>query len=607
MPNSDSPSSPVVWGADGAPRSRLYDDVYFSADDGLAEARAVFLGGCDLPRGWSGRRRFCVAELGFGAGLNVVALLKAWRDAKPAGAHLSIFSVEAHPLSAEDAARALAPWPEVSDVAALLVARWPGQARGFHRIDLTELCATIDVAVMEASAALEAWSGEADAWFLDGFAPARNPAMWTPEVLNLVAKRSAPGARVATYTVAGEVRRGLTQAGFAAERRPGFGRKRQRLEARLPAGAKRPAPSPSVAIIGAGVAGAAVARALAALGIEARTFDAAGPGAGASGGPAALVTPRLDAGLARPAALFAQAFRRAAALYAQTPAAIVARRAIQLSMGPKDPHRFATIARSDLFEPAGLRLVEAMEATALLGEPAPEGLLIEDALVVEPERLLPAWLGETTRAQVAAIEREDGVWRLMDGRGDLIGRGEVVCLAAGMASARLAPALPLTPVRGQASLARGVWPPIASVFGAYAIATREGVLFGATHDRDDESTLPRDIDHQRNLRALAQGLPVLAARLAGAALEARTGVRAATSDYLPLAGAVPGAPPGLFVLSGLGSRGYTLAPLLGEHLGAMIAAAPSPLPGDLAALVDPARFARRARRRGRLAAGGETA
>ncbi|MDQ2860958.1 MAG: FAD-dependent oxidoreductase, partial [Pseudomonadota bacterium] len=129
------------------------------------------------------------------------------------------------------------------------------------------------------------------------------------------------------------------------------------------------------------------------------------------------------------------------------------------------------------------------------------------------------------------------------------------------------------------------------------VPTREGVLFGATHDRGDESLRARLIDHQRNLKALARGLPELAARLAGVRLEARTGVRAATSDYLPLAGAVPGAESGLFVLSGLGSRGFTLAPLLGEHLSALALGAPSPLPGDLAALVDPARFARRARRR----------
>jgi tRNA 5-methylaminomethyl-2-thiouridine biosynthesis bifunctional protein len=593
-------ASPLVWDPDGTPRSRLYDDIYYSAADGLAEARMVFLGGCDLPSAWRGRDRFAVAELGFGTGLNIAALLELWRGDRPPGARLSIFSVEAHPMSAAEAARALAPWPEISDIAALLVARWPGRARGFHRLDFPEFAATLDIAVMEAATALERWSGAADAWFLDGFAPARNPAMWRSEVLDLVARRSAPGARLATYTVAGEVRRDLAAAGFAVERRPGFGAKRQRLEARLaPAVDGPPSPPPRVAVVGAGIAGAALARAFAALGVEAQVFEAVGPGAGASGGPAALVAPRLDAGLAGPAALFAHAFRRAVALCGAVPAGAIARGALQLCAGPKDLARFATIAASDLFEASSLRQLDAAQSFEAVHESAGPGLMIDDALIVEPREILTAWLGPVGRARVSVVEPAAGAWRLTGEEGDLIGEADVVVLAAGMASARLAPGLPLTAVRGQANVARGVTAPIATVFGAYVIATGDGVLFGATHDRGDESAMPRRTDHERNLAAVARRLPALAARLAGAPLEAHVGIRAATADYLPLAGAVPDAGPGLFVLSGLGSRGFTLAPLLAEHLAAVVLGAPSPLPSDLAALVDPARFARRARRRGR--------
>ena len=600
-PLNSCPLNSVIWDADGTPRSALYDDVYFSAGEGLGEARAVFLAGCGLPAAWAGRDRFVVGELGFGTGLNIVAVLELWRAAGPPGAHLCLFSVEAHPMRADEAARALARWPEVADIAALLTARWPGRARGFHRVDLPEFGASLDVAVMEAAPALTAWSGVADAWFLDGFAPARNPEMWRPELLALAARRSAGGARAATFTVAGQVRRDLEGAGFAVERRPGFGAKRQRLEARLPSPAG-PSPAPRrlapdrIAIVGAGIAGAALARAFGALGVQAEVFDETGPGAGASAGPAALVAPRLDAGLARPAALFAQAFARAGALYAQTPAAILARGAIQLEVGPKDAGRFAVIAASDLFEAGAFRRVGAAEASEALGEASPAGLSIEDALTVEPAAVLTAWLGETRRARVAALEWAGGVWRLLGEAGAAVGESEAVILAAGMDCARLAPGLPLTAVRGQASVAVGLAAP-AAVFGGYVLPTREGLIFGATHDRGEEDTAPRDADHRRNLHALAPRLPGLAARLAGATLEAHTAIRAATPDYLPLAGAVAGAGPGLFVLSGLGSRGFTLAPLLGEHLAAFVLGAPSPLPGDLAALVDPARFARRTRRR----------
>src|SRR5579872_4649340 len=218
----DAPASPVSFDADGLPRSRRYGDVYFSRAGGLAESRAVFLAGCGLPERWAGRRRFTVAELGFGTGLNVVALLALWRAHRPPEGQLSIFSVEAHPLTQAQARRALALWPELADVAEPVLARWPSGRPGFHRLDLAALGATLDVAVMEAGEALTAWDGVADAWFLDGFAPARNPAMWTPALMAQVAAKSAPGAVAATYTVAGEVRRALAAVGFAVERRPGF-------------------------------------------------------------------------------------------------------------------------------------------------------------------------------------------------------------------------------------------------------------------------------------------------------------------------------------------------------------------------------------------------
>ncbi|MGI9170352.1 MAG: FAD-dependent oxidoreductase, partial [Caulobacteraceae bacterium] len=316
------------------------------------------------------------------------------------------------------------------------------------------------------------------------------------------------------------------------------------------------------------------------------------------------VTPRLDAGLAAPAALFAHAFRRAVALYALSPEAIVAKGAIHLPVGEKDPTRFAAIAGSDLFEPAALRLAGAPETTARLGETAPAGLIVETALVVEPATLLAAWSGEVHRLRVAAVERRGEAWELVGDDGEPLGAFDTVCLAAGMGSALLAPGLALAPVRGQASIAQGPRPPVAGLFGAYAIPIRQGVMFGATHDRDDEDARPRAGDHRRNLQSLARGLPALAARLADARLEAHTAIRATTRDYLPLAGALGAAQPGLLVLSGLGSRGFTLAPLLGEHLAALIVGAASPLPRDLAALVEPARFARRARRAGRLGSGG---
>lgn len=592
-----SAESPLTWTPDGQPRSRLYGDVYFSAQDGLAESRAVFLQGCGLPDAWSDRSRFTVGELGFGTGLNILALLDLWRETSAPGAHLHVFSIEAHPITAEEAGRALAHWPELEDLAGLLAARWPGQARGFHRIDLPEARATLDLAVMDVQSALEAWTGRADAWFLDGFSPALNPDMWREEIMALVAARSAPGARAATFTVAGAVRRGLAAAGFDVEKRPGFGRKRERLEASLPAEAKPvPAARPRVAVIGAGIAGASAARALRALGCEPVVVEADGPGAGASGNPAALVTPRLDASLGPVAQLAAQAFARAIQLYRALPQAIISTGVLQLTAAERDGGRFEKIAGSDLFEPGALAMLDAGQASERIGEAAPRALDMAGALVVDPAAILPLWAGPALKARVAALDRDGESWVLRDAAGQEILTADAVLLAAGPVSAALWPALELGAVRGQASWARHASPVQAAAWGGYAIPTRDGVLFGATHDRDDNGLEVREADHQRNRATLAAALPSLASALETAALEGRASVRATTTDRLPSAGPAEDAP-GLFVLTGFGSRGFSLAPLLAEHVAAQALGAPSPLPGHLADLVAPNRFRLRADRR----------
>jgi tRNA 5-methylaminomethyl-2-thiouridine biosynthesis bifunctional protein len=589
---ADAPTNadgPLEWGADGLPRSRAFGDVYFSAADGLAESRAVFLAGCGLPEAWRGRRRFTVGELGFGTGLNILALLDLWRRERPPAGRLHVFSIEAHPLRSEDAARALGAWPELADLAGLMVRAWPGQARGWRRIELPALGASLDLAHLDVLEALSSWTGRADAWFLDGFAPAANPGMWSQAVLDLVAARSAPGARAATFTVAGAVRRGLAEAGFSVAKRPGFGRKRERLEARSPGEPAVEAPPPLVAIIGAGIAGAAAARAVRALGAEALVFDAEGPGAGASGNPAALVTPRLDAGGGAPGQVFAQAFTRAVRLYEEVPGAVIARGVRQLPARPADLDRYRKVARSGLFDEGALMVTD-------------EGLDQDHALVIEPSAALAAWAGEVRRARIAALEADDGGWRLLDAAGAEIARAGAVILAAGLDCRDLAQGLELAPVRGQASWAEGDdLTPAATAWGGYAVPLPRpgGAMFGATHDRGDAGSDVRADDHARNLATLAAALPDLAARLEARPLQGRASIRAVTPDRLPIAGAAPQAPAGLFVLGGFGSRGFTHAPLLAEHVAALALGAPSPLPADAQALMDPARFARRAARRGR--------
>jgi len=580
------------WTPQGAPRSQRFGDIYFSRDGGLDETRAVFLQGCGLPEAWRDRPHFTVAELGFGTGLNILALLELWTQTRKPGQTLSIFSVEGYPLSRDEAERALAAWPQLAPLTRSLLDAWPRRAPGFHRIAWAQLGVTLDLAIGEALWALEQWEGAADAWFLDGFSPALNPEMWRRPVLDAVAARSVPGARLATFTVAGAVRRGLQSAGFAVAKRPGHGAKRERLEGRFIGQTPVFAAKPTVAIIGAGIAGAALARALTALGVAPVVLDEAGSGAGASGNPAALVTPALDAGGGGRARFYAQAFARAVDLYrAAGPSAVAGQGALQLEAADRDGRRFDAVIASGLFEDGALeRLPLGMMAQALGQSASVGGLRLAEGLVIRPPRLLDAWLGGARflPVAVATLKRQDGRWSLMDGAGASMISVDAVCVAAGAHLAGLLPqALPLSTVRGQVSWARGVSIAQAAAWGGYAAPFDDALLFGATHDRDRIDLDLDPADHSRNLKTLAQALPALAEACGRLTLEGRAAIRAATPDRMPIAGAVDA---DLYVLGGLGSRGFTTAPLLAEHVAALIAGTASPLPADLRALIDPSRF-----------------
>lgn len=207
----------VEWREGQTPVSRLFDDPYFSLHDGFSETRHVFLDGNDLPARFSDG--FHIAELGFGTGLNLIATVIAWGRAGVAG-RFRFTSFEAFPMPASDMARALAAFPEAEAAAAPLLAAW---GRGERRFAFGP--ADVEVIMGDARTTLPAWAGAADAWFLDGFSPAKNPELWNEDLMRAVARHTAPGGSFATYTAAGFVRRGLQAAGFQVERRAGYGHK----------------------------------------------------------------------------------------------------------------------------------------------------------------------------------------------------------------------------------------------------------------------------------------------------------------------------------------------------------------------------------------------
>ena len=221
----DHQSERVEWRDDATPVSTLFDDPYFSLAGGLDETRHVFLDGNALKERLSDG--FHVAELGFGTGLNLLALAILWEGlGRPGRLHFTSF--EAFPMAAPDMARAHVAFPETGSVSAELCHFW---SQGLRRFSLGRI--ELNVITGDARKTLAAWPGRADAWFLDGFSPAKNPEMWDPGLLGEVAAHTAPGGTFATYTAAGFVRRGLQAAGFQVERVKGYGTKRHMSRGRL--------------------------------------------------------------------------------------------------------------------------------------------------------------------------------------------------------------------------------------------------------------------------------------------------------------------------------------------------------------------------------------
>lgn len=615
------PSPELLWSEAGVPAAAAFGDVYFSKAGGLAESEAVFLAGTGLPEAWRDKDRFALCELGFGTGLNVLAVWRAWKKTRLPHAILHISTIEAFPLAKRDAARSLAHFPEVADLAAALLERWPVRAYAPQRLWFPDDGFALTVFTGEAETVLAGLSGGFDAWFLDGFAPARNQAMWSEAVFRHIARLSNPVARLATFTVAGDVRRGLESAGFAIEKKPGFGAKRERLEAVLARAPER-APAPlypyasanprRVAILGAGIAGAACAQVLTRRGVEAIVLDASPAlGAGASGNPAGLVMPRLDRGGGPLTELFLASYLAAIATYERlgvfTPCGIEQRGdgegalADLLNDPPLPPDWFARHDNGALHPCAGLVDPQAAIAAMLHG-----AKLHFEALVTTLEPSGDAW-----------------ILRASDGRALL--KADAVVLACGPALKQFAPAnfLPIAASRGQIEWGEGLAPPHAITDGAYVAPFNNGVLFGATFDRVDDAAPPQPSAESRaqNLAALAQMAPDIAASVNGAALRSRASLRATTPDRAPIVGLLPDAeawlaqyadlaygrsitttapPPahrGVYVIGGLGARGFTLAPLLAERLASEICNEPMPLSQAALDAIHPARFLHRSLKR----------
>jgi tRNA 5-methylaminomethyl-2-thiouridine biosynthesis bifunctional protein len=593
-------------------------DAHHVGESALAQARHVFIGGNGLPGRWQGRERFVVLETGFGLGHNFLATWEAWRQDPARCERLVHVSIETHPLRRDDLARVHAT-SQLPALAAQLVDRWPPLTAGLHTLSFEGGRVELLLGLGDARALLRELVLDADAIYLDGPAPQRNPELWDEWLLKSLSRHAVPGTTAATWSTSPPMRRALGSLGFEIEPAPGFADAPEMTVARFaprhtpqrPAGREPLAPAATHAVIvGAGLAGAACALALSRQGVACTVLDALPGAAQASSGNAA----GLFHGTINPDDGPHARFNRAAALATHTLLA-------ELGL-PHQPGllRLETRLALDAMSPVPgyVQALSAAEAAAMAGTPLsgpawfyPGGGALDPAAYT---RAMLAASGATLKPNtaVAALRQDGSAWTLLDADGAVIAQAPLVVLAGGHAALPLLGewASMLTVQRGQLThLPAAPWcPPVPMAGDGYAISDgRGGVWCGATTQDGDTDPALRDSDQADNLARYA--------RLAGlgtppqTALAGRVAWRLIAPDRLPLIGGIPapGAPaaqlrlqprlPGLVACTGLASRGITWAALAGRIAAALALGSPRPLEAELLDAVDPARFALRRQRR----------
>lgn len=642
----------LVFTATGSPRSISFDDVYFSTDNGYAESDYVFLQGNELARRFAGMREhghFTVAETGFGTGLNALATWDLFEHTAPASARLTVISAERYPLSKHQIQQALLAWPTLSGRVERLVAEYPPRVPGFH---LAELSDRVDLLLLfgDIQDTLSELNARVDAWFLDGFTPSRNPAMWQPPLFQSMARLSHADTTFATFTSASPVRAGLQGAGFAVVRRPGFGKKREMLHGHFTgiSGPPRPGlwpqnewhwPSSRVTpdnrtaiVVGAGLAGAHTARELAKRGWQVTVLEQAGEAAaGASGNLQGAVYARLSHDDTPVNRFYTEALHLAQRRLAALPESVPHQACglLQLNQGHKEARRFNHLHQRNPFAGELADCVSPSQASEQAGAALPcEALFFPGGGWVQPPALVQHQLAHPniqvrTHHRVTALQQDgDGHWQVRCkayGSELTLKASQVILCNAWRAHAlEQSQQLPLKPIGGQVTRIEST-PVLAGLKAVicsdrYLVPAHDGALsLGASFHVGQTEPSRNHQDDIDNLNNAHQRLPGLVSGRESVR-DARAGQRCASPDYFPQVGPLvepesfvslyqtgltkrlthrlPEPPyyQGLWANLAHGSKGLCSIPLASRALAAWINGEPLPVAQSVANHLNPNRF-----------------
>ncbi|HEY4352615.1 MAG TPA: bifunctional tRNA (5-methylaminomethyl-2-thiouridine)(34)-methyltransferase MnmD/FAD-dependent 5-carboxymethylaminomethyl-2-thiouridine(34) oxidoreductase MnmC [Paraburkholderia sp.] len=577
----------LVFRADGTPYSPRHDDIYHSAAGAFAQAEHVFLKGNALPERWRGRRIFSILEIGFGLGVNFLTTWAQWHADPARCERLHFVSFEKHPFSQADlrtAHKTMVANASIARFSGLLADAWPMLVPGMHRLEFEAGRVTLTLVFGDAIDTLPSLSMRADAIYLDGFAPSKNPELWTPQVFRSLTRVAADDATVATYSSAGDVKRGLAQAGFECTQVEGFASKRAMLAGRFaPRWRVRRYEPPlpldvserHAVVIGAGLAGCAITERLAARGWRITSLERHHAAAReASGNPAGVFHPMLsrdDSVASRiTRAGFLYALQRWSKLADAAPFTHRGEGLLQIAESEDEAQSFAQVLASLAYPADFVTAVSRDEAARIAGVPVTRGgCFFPHGGWIDPAQLCAAQcanadglLERRYGVEAARIERAGDQWAVLDAAGHTLARAPVVIFANAHEAARVAGLnhAPTRSVRGQLTLLptsstdtigtlEGLRLPI--IGEGYAVPLADGTtLAGATYDIDDTDTTVRAEGHLENIERVARMLPSLAGRFENPAsrsnetitrdashtLTGRVAFRCVTSDRLPMIG-----------------------------------------------------------------------
>ncbi|MDA9667056.1 bifunctional tRNA (5-methylaminomethyl-2-thiouridine)(34)-methyltransferase MnmD/FAD-dependent 5-carboxymethylaminomethyl-2-thiouridine(34) oxidoreductase MnmC [Luminiphilus sp.] len=645
---------------DHVPVSRVTGDIYFSTVDGLSESQYVFVEGNHLPERWhdnNDKQPFVIGEIGFGSGLTACLTLETWRQHRPANRQLHYLAVEQSPLSPQDMRRALAPWPSLTPALSGLLDHWPDPLPGCHRRYFPDWGVTVDFWWGDANEILSDLASHGrqwvDAWYLDGFSPSTGLGPWSTEVYAGMAALSKPQATVATFSVARDVREGLSEAGFTTEKRPGFAGKRDTLSGTLCRSVLAPVcltpwdlnPAPQhyhhALVVGAGLAGAHTAYALASRGIEVTVLEADVCAGGGSSNLQGVTYTRLSHRHNPLSDFSIAAFSYATDHYRRLHRSGALRDNLDIGWGGYIQLHDTDETLEHLASVLGLapdfaRILSADEISDIIGmQPRCGGIHYLRGGWLDPRAVCRSLLAHpliTLREQCGPVQLRqlsNDAWQASNTSGEVLCEAPLAVLATAQA-ALTEPGLewlPLTVIRGQTThlptsemLSQL---PITLCDQGYLPPARQGIhCTGASFGPGDAQTDERATEHGHNIGMLQQALPKLDLTLGDNPWQGHVALRCNSNDYLPIAGLVPAldifnerydrirhdrkqiidAPtpvrPGLAVLTSLGSRGLSAAPLAAELLVSQLLGTLPPAPRYLQRAIAPARFAERALKRG---------